>query len=349
MRIQCDFIESVDTSASGSFMINELAHEDVVVTLDREIQGTDNSRLVTSLDALAALKLAVGINPNGMDDNGSEQIGVSAYQFIAADVNKSGKVTSADALEILRMAVRVPNSTEKEWLFIDESEDFWDESANNGQGALEIDRTSVSWDSDGIEMTISQAEEKNFVGVMLGDVYSSWQPPENADSLSEEHFINLEDSGVAPMYQWGMSPQDFSIKSDVVANSIEESSGQGQVVYTIKSNDPLAAYSIGQAADSADFNVDPISGEVTLAVDPDFNVKPIYSFEVIATNSGGVSLSQIVSLEITERDPSLPIFESGDVALAIDENTGENQLVYTAIATNTDPDQAAGPITFSLS
>ena len=69
--------------------------------------------LVTSLDALAALKIGVGDNPNALDDSGINQIGVSTYQFFAADVNKSGKVTSADALEILRMSVRSPIAIER--------------------------------------------------------------------------------------------------------------------------------------------------------------------------------------------------------------------------------------------
>jgi hypothetical protein len=341
-----ELIETVSSSADGDYIIDELAANQVVVNVEKDMQ--DEGRLVTALDALAALKIVVGINPNPMDDSNTEQLNISPYQFIAADVNQSGEVTSLDVLEILKMAVRMPTAIEKEWLFVNESEDFWDETANNGQGELSISRTSVSWDSEGVEMYVDQAEEMNFVGVMLGDVYSSWSAPAGTDVIEHEHFIELEDAGTAPMYQWGMSPQPFSIKSAVSAEGIVEKSGAGQVVYTIKSSDYAATYSLGESSDSALFTVDANTGEVSLIENPDFDVKDSYSFEVIATSSDGESLSQMVSLAISERDPNIPVFESGDTATAIDENSGENQVVYTAVAENIDTGLVSGPITYSL-
>ena len=283
-----------------------------------------------------------------MDNTGSDQIDVSAYQFIAADVNKNGRVTSADALEILRMAVRVPTATEREWLFVDESEDFWDENANGGEGAISINRTSVSWDSDGVEMPVNQAEQKNFVGVLLGDVYSSWRSPQDAQIVEYDHFVGLEDAGTAPMSQWGMDPQDFSIKSSASADAIFEAIGTNQVIYTITTSDSSATFSLGAASDSALFVVDANTGEVSLVENPDYDQKSQYSFEVIATNDAGDSLSQIVSLSILELDESIPVFDSGDTALAIDENSGENQVVYTANAEHSDSNLVSGPIVYSL-
>ena len=142
-----------------------------------------------------------------MDNTGDNHLGVSPYQFVAADVNKSGSVTSLDALEILRMAVRMPGAFEREWLFFDESQDYWNENDSDQQAALAVDKDNIPALSNSFNVQIEQAETVNFVGVILGDVYSSWRAPVGSETLNEQHFIDLEDSGTAPMYQWGMSPQ----------------------------------------------------------------------------------------------------------------------------------------------
>jgi len=202
-------VTAVTTDTNGGYAINDLAVDDIVISAERDLQAEDMGRFITSADALAALKLAVGLNPNRAGEDG-QQKEVSPYQFMAADVNRSGLVTSADALEILKMAVRIPGVTEREWLFVDESEDFWDES----QDALSVDRSSVSWDDDGVELSIADSTESNFVGVMLGDVNGSWSPLEGSQTVASDHFESLEDQGVAPMYQWGLESQNSDAGSD---------------------------------------------------------------------------------------------------------------------------------------
>ena len=344
-------IDTVSTDTAGNFVIDELAADDVVVTLDRDLQPEDQGRLVTSLDALAALKIAVGLNPNAMDDYDGDQVGISPYQFLAADVNKSGKITSADALEILRMAVRAPDAIEKEWMFVDESEDFWDETANDGEGALTVDRWSVDVDNDGAEMTVEEASEKNFVGVLLGDVYSNWQAPDDSHSMDYNNFVDLENAGTAPMYQWGLSPQyiPLEIDSDETAVSIDENSGELQQVYTVSANDD-ATYTLGSGEDADKFEIDTSSGVVVLTENPDFESQQSYSFEVIAATSDGRSDSQTISLTINNIDDSAPTITSGDTANNIVENSGVAQVVYIVTAEDDASDiQALGDLTFSLS
>ena len=344
-------IDTVSTDTAGSFVIDELAADDVVVTLDRDLQPEDQGRLVTSLDALAALKIAVGLNPNAMDDYDRDQVGISPYQFLAADVNKSGKITSADALEILRMAVRAPDAIEKEWMFVDESEDFWDETANDGEGALTVDRWSVDVDNDGAEMTVEEASEKNFVGVLLGDVYSNWQAPDDSHSMDYNNFVDLENAGTAPMYQWGLSPQyiPLEIDSDETAVSIDENSGALQPVYTVTANDD-ATYTLGSGGDANKFEIDSSSGVVVLTENPDFESQQSYSFEVIAATSDGRSDSQTISLTINNIDDSAPTITSGDTANSIVEHSGAAQVVYTVTAEDDATDvQSLGELTFSLS
>ena len=342
-----EHIKTVDSNATGDFVVDELAADEVVVTAHRELQDEDTGRLVTSLDALAALKMSVGLNPNALDSSGINQVGISAYQYFAADVNKTGKVTSADALEILKMAVRTPDALEREWMFIDESRDFWDETANDGQGALTIDRYAVNPGPEGSEMTIEEASEANFVGVLLGDVYSNWQAPDS-HKMNYSHFVNLENAGKAPMYQFGMSPQEvpFEINSDVIAVSIDENSGASQVVYNTSSNEAGATYALGNAGDSSQFAIGSSSGVVVLNDNPDFEAKQSYTFEVIATNEEGYVDSQVVTLNVKNLDEVAPTITSGDTATSLIEDTGAGQVIYTATAT--DNNDVSDGVSYSL-
>jgi hypothetical protein len=157
------------TDENGEYHFDELATDEVVVKADMNFEP--QGRQVTSADALAALKMAVGINPNGMDETGERQIDVSPYQFIAADVNKSGKITSSDALSILKMAVNMPDALEQEWMFVPEVE------------GMTMHRDSVSWDSDGAAVSLDGDHSTNFIGVLLGDVSSSWVAPEGSKTM----------------------------------------------------------------------------------------------------------------------------------------------------------------------
>jgi hypothetical protein len=147
------------TDENGEYHFDELATDEVVVKADKNFEP--QGRQVTSADALAALKMAVGINPND----------VSPYQFIAADVNKSGKITSSDALSILKMAVNMPDALEQEWMFVPEVE------------GMTMHRDSVSWDSDGAAVSLDGDHSTNFIGVLLGDVSSSWVAPEGSKTM----------------------------------------------------------------------------------------------------------------------------------------------------------------------
>ncbi len=70
--------------------------------------GTAERNAVDANDALAALKMAVALNPN---DDGSA---VSSYQFLAADINHDGKIRATDALNILKMAVKLTSAPASE-------------------------------------------------------------------------------------------------------------------------------------------------------------------------------------------------------------------------------------------
>ncbi|MDP2613982.1 cadherin repeat domain-containing protein, partial [Oceanobacter sp. 2_MG-2023] len=72
------------------------------------------------------------------------------------------------------------------------------------------------------------------------------------------------------------------------------------------------------------------TGEVTLLADADYETKPNYSFTVIATDGADHFTDQTVTLAVNDLDEVGPVFTSGTLADVIDENSGENAVIYTA-------------------
>ncbi|MEN8141853.1 MAG: cadherin repeat domain-containing protein, partial [Thermodesulfobacteriota bacterium] len=69
-----------------------------------------------------------------------------------------------------------------------------------------------------------------------------------------------------------------TITSGATAPAIDENSGAGQVVYTVTSDDASASYSLRPGQSRQNFSIDPESGEVTLAANPDYEEQESYSF-----------------------------------------------------------------------
>jgi len=196
------------TGPSGSFV---LADDGVGVTQLQISRSTaDIGNAITSADALAALRIAVGLNPN-IDPDGSgprSALRVSPYQFMAADANGSGRVTAADALEILKMAVNWPGSAPDEWFFVEENRDFWNEATQQ----YTLTRDAATWDRS-VTIDASDRPPTGVVGVLKGDVNGSWQAPAGSidlDTLDPNYFTNLATrlgvmNGATPVTdQWGI-------------------------------------------------------------------------------------------------------------------------------------------------
>jgi hypothetical protein len=200
-----EMMSSATTDGSGIYSMTDLAAGDITLTVERDTQGVNDSQEITHEDVVAALKMAVGLNPNAIVNG--HQNAVTPYQFIAADINKDGRITSFDALSILRMSLNEPDAIEQEWMFVTESADFWNEYAVDVDDVFNIDKSSVNWDSDPTAMTLTHPDEMNFVGVLLGDVDNSWSAPEDAVAMPDGYFDLLEDDGIAPLEQWGLTDQ----------------------------------------------------------------------------------------------------------------------------------------------
>lgn len=186
------------TNTDGNYQINPSSTGALSLSVAKDITSLETGNTINSADALAALKIAVGRSPNA---DGSP---ASPYQLIAADVNQDGKVTSADALAILKMAVKRADAPAREWVFVNESQDFWDESANNGQGGYTISRTNVTWNKD-LQATVTQDTTVNLIAVLKGDVNGSWTgPTTGTQSLQTTYFSDLVKKGLGPLSTWGV-------------------------------------------------------------------------------------------------------------------------------------------------
>ena len=120
--------------------------------------GTAEHNAVDANDALAALKMAVALNPN---DDGSA---VSSYQFLAADINHDGKVRSNDALSILKMAVKLSSAPASEWIFTTE----------NAAESSTMDRSNVDWSHVIPTVNLDNDVSLDLIGIVKGDVDGSW-------------------------------------------------------------------------------------------------------------------------------------------------------------------------------
>jgi hypothetical protein len=147
-----------NSNASGVFENLNFLNGDHQFFLDKAISNTDS--FLNSYDALLALKIAV--LPN--DVKSVDGIALDPMQFVAADFNQSGVVTSADVTAILKEIVKIDDDFSPEWVFVDKNVDYSGLARNNTQveGAPEVLINGV----DGI----------GFNGVIIGDVDGSWLP-----------------------------------------------------------------------------------------------------------------------------------------------------------------------------
>jgi hypothetical protein len=190
------------TNANGEFSFSDMNPGEYDLFATRHTADIGNA--ITSADALATLKLAVGFNPNPDPDGAgiATALPVSPYQFMAADVvGTEGRITSADALAILKMAVKLPTAPTKEWMFVEEGRDFWDETT----GTFTLNRNAAAWDHS---INTTAAGEVNLVGVLKGDVNGSWSAPTGSadlDVLYPGHFDAVTHIYGMPMAQFGFA------------------------------------------------------------------------------------------------------------------------------------------------
>ncbi len=128
---------------------------------------------------------------------------------------------------------------------------------------------------------------------------------------------------------------DPAFTSSTTAAALNENSGAGQVVYSATATDSSSVrYSLKSGDDAAAFTIDSVSGKVRLTANPDFEQKDSYTFTVVATDAAGNASERTVTLAIADIDEIDPAFTSSTTAVALNENSGAGQVVYSATATD---------------
>jgi hypothetical protein len=206
--------QQTSSGADGTYVFVETAQGVQSISASLVLADRDTNRTITSADALAALKIAVGLNPNG-DPDGSgpqEALPVSPYQLIAADINGDGRVTSADALGILKVAVGLSDAPPVSWALVSESAPLW--QTNNTRGL--VHDTSLPY-----QFTYPDQTQVNFVAVLVGDVNASWTAVAGSEVLGDAYFTSAAAGSGAPVSTWGLRDTD----GDGLTDAQEEALG----------------------------------------------------------------------------------------------------------------------------
>ena len=145
-------VETVTSDTLRSHLVEE--ETDVFVFAEKVVDAESRSS-IGAYDALQALRLAVGLTKS--DGNAEWQ------DFIAADINKDGKVRADDALNILKYAVGLPDAPAADWVFLDPNFEH-----------TNIDRANTHY-SEGVDIEhITSDIDVELMGVLVGDVDGSY-------------------------------------------------------------------------------------------------------------------------------------------------------------------------------
>ena len=193
--------QQTNSGADGTYAFIETAQGVQTISASLALADRDTNRTITSADALAALKIAVGLNPNSDPDGAGPQeaLPVSPYQLIAADINGDGRVTSADALGILKVAVGLSDAPPVSWALVSESAPLWQTSDTKGL----VHDTSLPY-----QFIYPDQTQVNFVAVLVGDVNASWAAVDGTDVLGDAYFTSAAAGSGAPVSIWGLRDTD---------------------------------------------------------------------------------------------------------------------------------------------
>lgn len=150
--IQANSGNKTQSGLDGEFSIETSSGGDLV---SGSFNVDPSLNVFSSADALDALRLAVGMNTQ----NGTK----NAFDYIAADFNQDGKVTSYDALAILKKTVGLSGDEQPEWVFVNSDGNYSD-----------ITQSNVVY-QEGIILPVSSGlSEINLTGILIGDVNDSY-------------------------------------------------------------------------------------------------------------------------------------------------------------------------------
>jgi len=186
------------------------------LTVAAPATGGAREAAVDLKDALATLKLAIGVDAiNGTDPEG-KTIETSAYQRAAADFNADGKVDLKDALEILKYSIAAPTTSSPRWQYFHDSEVIAPGSPPKAE--LTIESRGVS---------VTGTTSIGVAAVMVGDVDGSWRPSASTPQVAPSYYLDLLASlsttdKTAGLARWGMAGIGTTGAATVLYRSYQE-------------------------------------------------------------------------------------------------------------------------------
>lgn len=184
------------TDAAGGTRYAEVAETQVALYASRPIPSAEAAATTSAVnlqDAVAILKMVVGLDVNGADKP------LSPYQALAADFDSDGAVGLTDAISVLKHVVGLaaPDTT---WHFVHEAD-------ASVPGISTAGRVSPP----AIDVTLGAASvvQVGLVGYLRGDVDGSYAGALGAltlDTSQPDYFLNLSAATGLSLSQFGVYP-----------------------------------------------------------------------------------------------------------------------------------------------
>jgi uncharacterized delta-60 repeat protein len=181
------------TGQDGSVQLSGVAGPIVMFSTQRAVptgEASSTSSAVNLQDAIAILKMIVGLDVNGAGKP------LSAYQAIAADFDGSGQVNLNDAISVLKHVVGL-SAPAPTWRFVDELDPGMSARATLAPGT-----TQASIVTNPI---LTPEIHVGLVGILSGDVDGSFAGAAGSQILDVAYFQTLTNNGaILPLAQFGI-------------------------------------------------------------------------------------------------------------------------------------------------
>ncbi len=227
----------------------------------------------------------------------------SPYKLIAADVNKSGSITSLDLLQIRQLILRLTTSfpNNKSWRFLDATQVFTD--FNNPFQDVFKEQIYIG----NLNTT---ANNKNFIGIKVGDVNNSADNIANIRSSQELFYepIHLSNSQLCiPFY--------FKKNKDLLGYQL-------QIDFDDNDIKPIAIHSKLPNFQTSNYIIN--KNNIIISYDNVSTITTDTLFEVIATN---LNNSKIVNLDLSNDFVNFMFENNTQSLISLHQNENENYKI----------------------
>ena len=185
-------------------------------------------------DALAVMKLAIGVESIDGTDATGKTIDVSAYQRTAADFNGDGRIDLKDAVEILKYSMG-SSAIAAKWQYFHDTENIA-VGATPKNELTTIKRTLV----------VSGTTSVGVAAVLVGDVDGSWRPSQTTAQVDPTYYSNLVSQlqptdKSATLARWGIADGGVAATKTIVSRTYH--GGVEIITYSDGSQEKLGAVS----------------------------------------------------------------------------------------------------------